>query len=143
MHAHTHTLPYSHTTGKVTLQYVDVRDGEVAGRDASVPRGGTEWLAPGSTLPGIKSVVLGSFQKKDNSDGFRYACICVCVCVCVRVRVRIYVCMFFASSWQHPAWHQVGRVGVVSEERQQRRFQVCMRLCVCACARVYICVCFC
>ena len=42
-------------------------------------------LAPGSTLPGIKSVVLGSFQKKGNSDGFRYACVYVCVYVCVRL----------------------------------------------------------
>jgi len=39
-------------------------------------------LAPGSTLPGIKSVVLGSFQKKDNSDDTgMHAFMCVYVCV--------------------------------------------------------------
>jgi len=51
---------------------VDTRSGDVVGKDASVPRGAIDRLAPGSPIPGLRAVVLGLFQKKDGSDGFRW-----------------------------------------------------------------------
>lgn len=62
--------PCSVCAGVAFLQYVDVRDGEVVGRD-TVSRGGTERLVPGTKMPGIKAAVMGVFQKKDSTDGYR------------------------------------------------------------------------
>ncbi|KAF5826084.1 hypothetical protein DUNSADRAFT_4933 [Dunaliella salina] len=55
----------------VTLQYINTRGGTVVGKDVAVPRGATDRLAPGSVAPGLRSVAVGTFQMKDNSDGFR------------------------------------------------------------------------
>jgi len=101
-------------------------------------------LAPGSILPGIKLVVLGSFQKKDNSDGFRYAC--VCVCVFVRVCVCVCACVFvFVNVLAHDnKWWCGGRFRSMTAATVHVDcvcapvFYVCVSACTCD---VYVCGC--
>lgn len=68
-----HTYVPSFPAGDVSLSYVDATTGSVLGGEAHVTGAGPARLAPGSTLPVVKAVIMGVFQMRGGNDGFRCA----------------------------------------------------------------------
>lgn len=57
--------------GSLSLQYVSTESGAVLVSEGPIKGGRTERLAPGVASLGVRAATIGSFKKRDQSEGFR------------------------------------------------------------------------